>query len=120
MRRKGEHVLTAAKDALKDGANIIANDMKSRVPVKSGRLKESIKIESFENGAIYQFSANARNPRDNFLYAPIVEFSEWHIHKGKRTKKKKSAFMYPAFDAHRRQVNEMVKAAINQAVARGN
>lgn len=121
LRQKGDHVLIAAKEALKNGAEIIANDIKSRVPVRTGRLKESIKSESRQDGAIYEFSANARNPKDNFLYGPVVEFSEWHKRKGKRIKKKKKqAFMYPAFDAHAGEVNKMIENAINEAIIRGH
>ena len=120
LRRKGGHVVTAAKHALKEGADIILADMNNRAPVRTGRLKASIKAEPLENGAIYQFSANARNPRDNFLYAPIVEFSEWHMWRGKRYKKKKQAFMYPVMDARREEVNQMIKRAIDTAIARGH
>lgn len=120
LRRKGEHVVTAAKQALKEGADIIVADMRNRAPVRTGRLRDSIKAESLQDGAIWQFSANARNPRDNFLYGQIVEFSSWHMWKGKKRKKKKQAFMYPAMDARRDEVNKMVENAINQAIARGH
>ena len=120
LRRKGEHVLEAAKQALEDGAKIILADMERRVPVKTGRLQRSIQYDVLEDGAIIEFSANARNPKDDFLYGQIVEFSEWHIWKGKRRKKKKKAFMYPAFDAHYAEVRTMVKTAIEQAIARGH
>ena len=120
LRRKGEHVIIAAKQALKKGADIILADMNSRVPVRTGRLQASIKAEPLQDGAIYQFSANARNPRDNFLYGQIVEFSEWHMWKSKRRKKEKQAFMYPSFDNHRDEVNQMIKRAINTAIARGH
>ena len=120
LRRKGEHVIVAAKQALKESADIILTDMISRVPVKTGNLKSSIKAEPLQDGAIYQFSANARNPKDDFLYGPIVEFSEWHMWKGKRRKKKKQAFMYPAMDANREKVNQSIKRAIETAIARGN
>ena len=120
LRRKGEHVVVAAKQALEEGALIIRTDMERRVPVKTGRLQRSIQYDVLEDGAVIEFAANARNPRDNFLYGPVVEFSEWHMWKGKRLKKKKKAFMYPAFDDHAAEVREMVKNAINQAIARGH
>ena len=134
LRRKGEHVVIAAKQALKDGANIILADMQRRVPiyklpkgrkrppkhVTPGLLQRSIQYDVLEDGAIYEFQANARNPYDGFLYGPIVEFSEWHMWKGKRRKKEKQAFMYPALDDHWVEVREMVKNAINQAIARGH
>lgn len=128
LRIKGEHVLTAAKNALKEGADIIVADMKHRAPVYKGRdrraikglLRASIKAEKLEDGAIYEFSANARNPYDNFLYGPIVEFSKWRRIRGKKVEARKRAFMYPAFDAHRDEVNRMVKNAVDTAIAEGH
>ena len=129
LRKKGENVLKAAKNALKDGANLIVNDMRKRAPVYKGRannrvvpglLKSSIKAESKADGAIYEFSANAKNPYDNFLYGPIVEFAKWRKIHGRKVKARRQAFMYPALDAHRNDVNKMVKDAINAAIARGN
>ena len=117
LQRKGGHVVTAAKHALKEGADIILADMNNRAPVRTGRLKASIKAEPLENGAIYQFSANARNPRDNFLYGQIVEFSEWHMWKGKNKGHMSFADM---MDARREEVNQMIKRAIDTAIARGH
>lgn len=128
LRSKGEHVLTAAKLALKDGADIIVADMKRRVPVYKGRdrraikglLRDSIKAESLQDGAVYEFSANARNPYDNFLYGQIVEFSKWRMIHGKKARARRKPFMYPAFEAHTGEVSRMVQNAIEAAVARGN
>lgn len=128
LRRKGEHVLTAAKLALKDGADIIVADMRRRVPVYKGRdrraikglLRDSIKAESLQDGAIYEFSANARNPYDNFLYGQIIEFSKWRKIHGKKVKARRKPFMYPAFDNHRDEVSRMIKNAVDEAVVRGN
>ena len=119
LRRKGEHVVDAAKQALKLGAYLIVLDMKNRVPKRTWNLHDSIHAESLVDGALYEFSANARNPKDNFLYGPVVEFSEWHMWKGKRRKKEKQEFMYPALDDNYDDVCEMVKNAINRAIARG-
>ena len=63
LRRKGEHVLEAAKQALEDGAKIILADMERRVPVRTGNLQRSIQYDVLEDGAVIEFSANARNPR---------------------------------------------------------
>ena len=120
LHRKGEHVVVAAKQALEECALIIRTDMENRVPIKTGRLQRSIQYDVLEDGAVIEFSANARNPKDNFLYGPIVEFSEWHMWKGKRRKKKKKAFMYPAFDEHYAEVRQILKQAIDTAIARGH
>lgn len=133
LRKKGEHVVVAAKKALKDGADIILRDMLKRVPVYKvaegkkpprhvipGLLKSSLMAESAQDGAIYIFSANARNPVDNFLYGPILEFSKWRKIRGKKVKTKRRKFLYPALDAHIGEVNSMVRKAIDEAIARGN
>lgn len=128
LRSKGEHVLAAAKNALKEGADIIVADMKHRTPVYKGRdkrpkkglLRDSVKAEKLEDGAVYEFSANARNPYDNFLYGPIVEFSKWRRVRGKKVKARRKAFMYPAFEAHTSEVDRMVKNAIDAAITGGH
>lgn len=133
IRKKGEHVLVAAKQALEEGAKIVVKDMERRVPVyklskgrKSvprhivpGLLKRSIQYDVLKDGALIVFSANARNPKDNFLYGQILEFSGWRMLRGKKVSTEKREFMYPAIDAKFATVNKMVKNAIDQAFARG-
>ena len=134
LRKKGEHVIAAAKRALKEGAAIIKADMERRVPVYKlpkgrkrppkhvvpGLLKRSIQAEELEDGAVYVFTANARNPYDNFLYGQILEFATWRRIRGKKVAAKKKAFMYPALEANIGTVNKMVKNAIDEAIARGH
>jgi hypothetical protein len=120
LRAKGEHVLTAAKVALKKGVDIIVEDAKSRCPVKTGTLKESIKAidlksereksqfateDEKEEGVAYALTADAKNDK-KIAYAQFVEFDP-------RIAK---PFLYPALDAHTDEVNDMVKAAVDDAV----
>ena len=109
LRMKGEHVLTAAKQALKEGADMIVQDAKSRCPVKTGALKNSIKAKSLEDGAAYELTADAKNKR-GIAYGQFVEFDPRIAH----------PFLYPAMDAQRDAVNNRVKQAIDNAVARGS
>ena len=88
LRMKGEHVLTAAKQALKEGADLIVNDAKSRVPVKTGKLRDSIQAKSIEYGAAYDISADAKN-QNGVAYGQFVEFDP----------KINKPFLYPAMDA---------------------
>ncbi len=61
FQRRGEHVLQAAKNALREGAELIVNDAKSRVPVKTGKLRDSIHAIEKENGAVQEIIADAQN-----------------------------------------------------------
>ena len=108
LRKKGEHVLTAAKAALKEGVNRIVADAKSRCPVKTGKLKESIKALSADEGGTYYLTADATNDK-NIAYAQFVEFDP----------RIARPFLYPAIDAHINEVNEKIKNAIDKAVAAG-
>ena len=116
----GEHVVEAAKAALKRGVDEVVADAKSRCPVRSGTLRDSIKAESNRDGTVYWISANAskeiKNPElaaesgdGRFYYGLVVEFSP----------KINRPFLYPALDAHRQEIRDSIDAAISRAVRSG-
>lgn len=107
LQALGHHVLSAAKNELKHGADMIVADAKNRCPVRTGALKSSIKAMELENGAAYEISANAKNQK-GIAYGQFVEFGPYG-----------TAFLYPAMDACRDSVNNNVKNAIQNAVRRG-
>lgn len=121
----GDHVLAAAKEALKKGADEVAEDAKSRCPVYEGHKKEngqvyhwagatpgalrdSIKAEPNSRGTVYQISANAKNSK-GYLYGQIVEFSP----------RVNRPFLYPALDAKRQDVATAIIEAVHNAIRRG-
>ena len=97
LREKGEHVLAAAKSALKDGVDLVVSDAKSRCPVRTGKLKNSIKA-----------SANATNPK-GIAYGQFVEFDP-RINR---------PFLYPAVYAHIREMRANIRQAIQNAISHG-
>lgn len=108
LREKGEHVLAAAKSALKDGVDLIVSDAKSRCPVDTGKLRDSIKAVDVAQGAAYELSANAKNQK-GISYGQFVEFSP----------KINRPFLYPAIDANIGYVRENIKQAIQDAIRYG-
>lgn len=108
LRELGEHVVEAAKHALKLGVYRVVADAKSRCPVKTGKLRDSIKAEPNSQETVYQISANAEN--DGVFYGPIVEFSP-EINK---------PFMYPALDAHKQEIKDSIQDAIHEASKRAS
>lgn len=112
LREIGEHVAQAAKDALKQGAEIVVAEAKNRCPVKTGALRDSIQAESKNNGAAFLISANAfKTDRfgRRYFYGQNVEFDP----------KIDKPFLYPAMDAKRDEVYSGVKDAISDAIRRG-
>ena len=93
--------MTAAKVALKEGVDLIISDAKNRCPVRTGKLRDSIKAESLDDGAAYEISADAKND-DGVAYGQFVEFSP----------KINKPFLYPAVDANIDAVKNKVRTAI--------
>ena len=109
LREQGEHVVAAAKNALKEGVDQVVVDAKSRVRVDTGRLKESIKAVDVADGAAYEIEANARNPKDHIVYGQFEEFAPWG-----------HPFLMPALEAHTNGIIANIKQAIEDAVQRGH
>ena len=108
LREMGEHVVSAAKAALERGANKVVADAKRNVPVKTGKLRDSIKAVPNRDKSAYKISANAKN--NGVAYGQIVEFSP----------KINKPFLYPALDANRNQIRENIKEAARDAIRRGH
>lgn len=114
LREIGEHVLEAAKAELKKGADAVVADAKSRCPVKTGRLRDSIKAESNLDGSVCWLTANAstespKSKTGRFYYGAVVEFDP-RINK---------PFLYPAMEANRQQIYDNISAAISRATRSG-
>lgn len=124
LKELGEHVLKAAKDALRLGADKVVREAKSRCPVYEGHkkkngqnyfaagvtpgaLRDSIKAEPNKALTVYRISANATS-KNGFLYGQIVEFSP----------KVNRPFLYPAMDECRDDVRRLVFQAIQNAIRR--
>lgn len=110
LREIGEHVVNAAKEALKEGADEIVADAKSRCPVRTGRLRNSIKATPNRSATAYQISANAQSD-DGFYYGQIVEFSP---------KPEFTPFLYPALEANIGRIYGNIRVAINHAIQMGH
>ncbi len=109
LRELGEHVIEAAKLALAWGADQVVADAKSRCPVKTGELRDSIDAITLKKGAEYKISADATNAK-GIAYRQFVEFSP----------KIDKPFLYPAMDANRDIIYNDVKDAIKEAIDRGH
>ena len=105
LRRKGNGIVHAAKLALREGAELIVNDAKARVPVKTGKLRDSIHATAEANGAVVKIEATAKNA-DGVPYAQFVEYDP-RINR---------PFLYPAVDANISALNEKLKAAMGESL----
>ena len=109
LREIGEHVVNAAKKALEEGANQVKDTAKQNCPIRTGKLRDSIKATPQRGGATYKISADAFNDK-GVNYGRIVEYSP-RINR---------PFMYPALETNRAQIYNNIKGAIKEAVDRGH
>ena len=112
LQEVGEHVAEAAKTALKQSADIVVAEAKSRCPVKTGRLRDSIKATPNSAGTVYSISANASNTDSagrTYYYGGRVEFDPYFG----------QPFLYPSLDAHRQEIYHKVRDAISNAIRSG-
>ena len=101
----GERAAKPAKDALAQNADELCETVKSKCPVRTGRLLNSIHVSRLKDGAVYKVIADAQGD-DGTPYARIVEFSP----------KIAKPFMYPSMDEKRDRFKQNVKTKIREAV----
>ena len=102
----GEDVVMAAKIALAEGVESIVFDAKTRVPVRTGKLRDSIKaMDKNGDGTVYTLTADATNEK-GIAYGQFVEFDP-RINK---------PFLYPAIEANIRRLKRSIRQAVKDAV----
>ena len=98
-------MLAKVSSALEEGAELIATEAKTRVPVDRGKLRDSIHVEMSEGKTVAYVKANARG-KNRFAYGLVVEFSP-AVNK---------PFLYPAADAKAAEVKEKVRKALSEVL----
>lgn len=104
LKQLGENAVKAARAALAKSADEVVAEAKSRVPVKTGALRDSIQAEKIGNGK-FKITANAKSKRD-FAYGRIVEYSP----------KINKPFLHPALLAKRGEVQKNIVEAVREAI----
>ena len=110
LKELGEQAMEAAKAALE----VVADEARRRCPVYDGRdrrvvkgaLKKSIHVVKGKGGKECYIVADAQ-AQDGLFYGTIVEFSP----KGR-------PFLYPALDAKRKAVQDIIIERVREAIRR--
>lgn len=110
------------RDGLKDAANIVARDAQGRVPSRTGRARDSIRATAGGNTA-YVKGGKARVP-----YYGWLDFGSRTPNRGNSRSvgpwsgsgkgPNGGRFIYPAIDAKRDEVVELVAEAVEHALSR--
>ena len=105
LKMISEKVSTKTKQALQECSEMLVNEAKSRCPVDSGRLRDSIHAEKRKGGTKYQITADAKDDQGRY-YGRIVEYSP----------KINRPFLYPAMDKLREQIKEKLVQAVKDGL----
>lgn len=105
LKQIGEKVSEKTKQALKECSDMLVHEAKSRCPVDSGRLRDSIHAEKKKGGTKYQIVADAKDDQGRY-YGRIVEYSP----------KINKPFMYPAMDSLREQIKDKLINAVKDGL----
>ncbi len=105
LKMISEKVSKTTKQALQECSEMLVNEAKSRCPVDSGRLKDSIHAEKRKGGTKYQVVADAKDDQGRF-YGRVVEYSP----------KINRPFMYPAMDALKEQIKDKLINAVRDGL----
>ena len=104
LKQLGDNAVKAARKALVKSADSVVAEAKSRVPVKTGALRDSIQAEKVNADKI-KITANAKSKK-GVAYGRILEYSP----------KSNKAFMKPALNAKRNEVRENLVNAVREAI----
>lgn len=105
LSRYGDKAARAAREALAENAETLAEEARRRCPVDTGRLRDSIHVEISRNGGKAKIIADAKNAK-GVPYGRYVEFSP----------KIDEPFMYPAMDAKREEMKQHTINRIREAM----
>ena len=104
LKQLGDNAVKAARQALNKSADAVVAEAKSRVPVKTGALRDSIQAEKVSADRI-KITANAKSKK-GVAYGRILEYSP----------KSNKAFMKPALNAKREEVKNNIVNAVREAI----
>lgn len=108
------------REAVKAGAEIVAEDAKARAPVRTGRLRDSIKTRVPKKGlmakveADYPASGKVRKTSTKKQKAGSREYYAFAVEYGTR-KMPAQPFMAPALAAKASQVMQKMETALEEA-----
>lgn len=102
IRRISSDIDETVDEALDAGAELIAISARSRAPVDTGTLRDSIRVREIDDGRAIEATA---------FYANMVEHGT--VNAGPRP------FLVPAFEEHQDLIERRIREAMQRMVDRG-
>ena len=100
----------AENKALKKAGQVIVDEAKKNVPVKTGKLKEGLKVSGIrkKNGNKYVLAGIQKGDNSKIFYGKFLEFGT--------SKMGAKPFMAPAYESKKKEAKEVIKQELRKAL----
>lgn len=119
IRRLDPEMQKALRVELKQVGEVVARDARSRVPVRSGRARDSIKVQVNNKGVFIKGGTAKRVPYYGWLdFGGELSPAGRRRNRQSRRRIKYGRYFYPAIYRNRRRTVAAVERATNRAIKR--
>ncbi|KOF56120.1 phage protein, HK97 gp10 family [Clostridium sp. DMHC 10] len=110
LQQMGENVVRLENKALKNAAEPVLEDAKANVPIRTGKLKEGLKIGKIKNkdGVKYILVGVDRGDNSEIFYGKFIEFGT--------SKRAAHPFLQPAYEKNKNRIKEIIAATLKEGL----
>nr|WP_269144114.1 HK97-gp10 family putative phage morphogenesis protein [Clostridium guangxiense] len=110
LQQMGENVGRLENKALKNAAGPVLEDAKANVPIRTGKLKEGLKIGKIKNkdGVKYILVGVDRGDNSEIFYGKFIEFGT--------SKRAAHPFLQPAYEKNKNRIKEIIAATLKEGL----
>ena len=110
LQQIGANVSRLENQALRNAAEPVLEDAKANAPVRTGKLKEGLKISSIKTkeGMKYILVGVDKSDNSKIFYGKFVEFGT--------TKMSARPFLGPAYEKNKREIVETIKDKLKEGL----
>lgn len=110
LQQMCENVGRLENKALKNAAEPVLQDAKSNVPIRTGKLKEGLKIGKIKNkdGVKYILVGVDRGGNSEIFYGKFIEFGT--------SKRAAHPFLQPAYEKNKNSIKEIIAETLKEGL----
>jgi HK97 gp10 family phage protein len=110
LQKIGVNVSRLENQALRNAAEPVLEDAKANAPIRTGKLKEGLKISGVKNrdGTKYVLVGIDKSDNSKIFYGKFIEFGT--------SKMSPRPFLEPAYDKNKKEILERIKSTLKEGL----
>lgn len=110
LQQIGANISKLENNALKDAAELVLDDAKANAPIRTGKLKEGLKISGVKNrdGTKYVLVGIDKADNSNIFYGKFIEFGTSNM--------SPRPFLEPAYEKNKTEILERIKSTLKEGL----